>query len=349
MAEKDDFSKNSVTIKSIADEMGISFSTVSKALNNSELVKEETRLAVVQKAIEMDYSPNMLARGLRGKATKTIATIFNDTVNSVLAYMLHSITSEMAVYGYTMLTSDPQFDEKSERNAILSIISRKPDFVIISPATTNLDNLRLLEGLSDRLIVFSERIIGIDCNYVHVDYEMGGYLSASTMLTNGHKKILIITEPLSFPISHHFVKGIHKAYNEFGLPFDESFIKYAHTTVESGYQTVSNLWDENKSDFEPRFTGVITFCDIVAHGVYKALQMRGKNIPQDVSVIGFDDNQLNEFSAPPLSTIRLPSSKMAEACISIIKSKLLEKNKGTFYYSLMPCLIMRKSVMPIQC
>ncbi|MCD2493030.1 LacI family transcriptional regulator [Lacrimispora sp. NSJ-141] len=337
---------SNVTIKTIANELGVSFSTVSKALNNSNLVKEETRQIVWEKAKELHYSPNMLARGLRGKETKIIAAIINDTVNSVISYMLNAITCEMNKYGYTLLVCDPQFDKDTERNIILSILSKQPDFVIFSPATCNMDNLRLFSGREGELILMGRKIQGIDCNYVDVDYEAGGYLSGSTILAQGHKDVIILCEPLDFPLSRRFVSGVERAFKEYGLPFDSSRIRYTQTTVESGFGVLNSMWDEEAQDYSPKFTAVISFCDIVAHGAYKSLYMHKKRIPEDVSVIGFDDNPLNEFSMPPLTAVRLPSESITRNCVSILKSKLLQKSSNIYCDSIMPVLSWRKSVGP---
>jgi LacI family transcriptional regulator len=335
-----------VTIKSIAEEMGISFSTISKALNNNECIKEETRRAVLDKAYEMGYSPNMLARGLKNKQTKTIGVIFNDVENTVLTHIFKTISIEMAKYGHMTFICDAQFDEKIEQASILSLLSRMPDFLILSPTTANRDNICLCRDIWNRVILLGDRIPGINCHYVHVDYELGGYLSACELLSKGHRNNLIITEPLSFPISNQYVQGIRRAYGEYGLSLEEGRIKYAHASLDNGFSTMMDLWDNTKGAFKFPITGVLIFCDSMAHGVYKALERVGKKIPEDISVIGHDDNPLSGFSMPPLSTVHLPKEKMAESCISIMKSILVEGKQDLSYYSLAPYFISRKSVGP---
>lgn len=338
-----------VTIKMIAREVGLSFATVSKALNDSELVKPETKQLILSKAQEMGYTPNMLAKGLRGKSTKMIAVIINDTVNSVISHVINDISGKMNEYGYTLLTADPQFDEKNERNIILSILSKQPDFVLYSPATVRKDNLALLSSLNDRLIVFCKDndAADIPCNTIFVDYEAGGYMAAITLLDLGHKDMLVLSEPLDFPLSSQFVTGIRRAYAQKGMRLEDERIRNVFTTVESGYQAIVSLRDASTGVFRTPFTAVITFCDIVAHGVYRAMRSFGMRIPQDVSVIGFDDNPLNEFSDPPLASIKLPSDKIAECCNTIIRAKLFEKKPDIYHFSIMPYIIPRGSIAPL--
>lgn len=336
--------KKPVTIKSIAQELGISFSTVSKALNGNPLIKEDTRKLVEEKAKEMGYTPNSLAKGLRGNSTKTIAVIFNDIENPVLTHIFRNLAVEMAKYGYTTMIFDSQFSEKVERNNILTVLSRQPDFIILEPTTTNPANLQLLKDFSHKLILQGARYESFNCHHVHVDYALGGYLAASELLSKGHEHCLVITEPLTFPTSEQFLLGIRKAYDEYGLSLSEDYIYTTHASITNGYQTIRLLWDNEKKQFTLPFTGVLTFCDTLAHGVYKAVTQYNMEIPKDISVIGFDDNPLTEFSMPPLTTVHLPKEKMAEGCISILHSVLLDHHSEKHVFSLDPYLKKRKSV-----
>lgn len=344
MPVKQEQSGKNVTLKSIAEEMGISFSTVSKALNNSSLVKEETRRAVLEKAQKMGYAPNMMARGLRNKTTKTIGVIFNDIENTVWAHIFKTISIEMAKYGYTTLIGDGQFDESIERTSILSFLSRLPDFVILSPATANTENLALFAGMMDRVIVLGQQIPEVNCHYVNVDYGVSGYLSACELLEKGHRDIMIFTSPPVFPISWQYVHGIQRAYQEYGVPFDEKRLILMHTSIENGCHSIMELWDADKGEFQIPFTGVMTICDLMAYGIYKGLKRVGKRVPEDISVIGHDDNPLSGFSMPPLTTVHLPVKKMAESCLSIMRSALLENKREIRHYFLEPSFIRRKSV-----
>ncbi|MDR1132809.1 MAG: LacI family transcriptional regulator [Synergistaceae bacterium] len=345
MADNNGSGGSNITIKSIAKEIGLSFSTVSKALNGSSLVKEETRASVLEKAREMGYSPNMLARGLRKKTTKSIGVIFNDVENTVWIRIFKKISIEMAKYGYTTLIGDGQFDQNIERSHIMSFLSRMPDFVILSPSTASTDNLALFADMTDRLIVLGERIPNINCHYVDVDYATGGYMSASELLENGHTDNIIFTVPPEFPISTQYVQGIMRAYSEYGVPFEKERLIYKHTSIDSGYSSVMDLWDAEKEAFSIHFTGVMVFCDLMAHGIYKALRKLGKRIPEDISVIGHDDNPLSEFSKPPLTTVCLPTEKMTESCLAIIKSVLIDDNKEICHYFLDPTFVRRESVI----
>ncbi|GKS13211.1 LacI family transcriptional regulator [Paenibacillus chitinolyticus] len=333
-----------ITIKSIAKELNISFSTVSKALNNNPAIKEETRKLVLNKANEMGYTPNSLAKGLRSNSTKTIAIVFNDIENPVLTYIFRNISIQMADHGYTTMIFDSQFSEQTERANLLTVLSRQPDFIILEPTSMNPANLQLLAEMSNRLILQGVRYETLSCHHVHVDYARGGYLAACEMLSNGHRDCLVITEPLSFPTSEQFVLGIEQAYHEYGVPFNKDRVQITHSSIANGFQTMQKLWDYDAHAFRIPFTGVLTFDDNLAYGVYKAAMQFNLKIPEDISVIGFDDNPLSAFSMPPLTTIHLPKEKMAENHISILQSALLKGRTETCFFSSDPFLVPRGSV-----
>lgn len=333
-----------VTIKSIAEELGVSFSTVSKSLNDSPAVKDETREMVIEKARSMGYSPNMLARGLRTKSTKTIAVIFNDVENPVLTYIFKTISIYMAKYGYTTLICDSQFSCQTERSTISTVLSRLPEAVIIAPATTSYNNIDLLLDSSSNIIVFDENQRGVDCNFVDVDYEYGGYVSACELLSKGHRDILIITEPLDYPYSSYYVRGIRTAFSEYRVEFREDYIKFVHSSLESACSIVLSLWDAATHTFELPFSAAMCFGDNFALGVYKAAAQLGLSIPNDISVIGFDNNEVCEFANPPLTTVHLPRERMASSCIEILESGMEQEKRGKLTFSLSPHLVSRKSV-----
>ena len=333
-----------VTIKCIAEELGISFSTVAKSLTGDPKIKKETRELVTTKAKEMGYSINMLARGLRTSSMKTIAVIFNDIENPVLTYIFKTISIFMAKYGYTTLFADSQFDATTEKSLIRSVLSRLPDFVVIAPATTDKQNVKILLSSIKNVIVLDSIPEDSDRHFVDVDYKYGGYISACNLLSNGHRDILVITEPLIYPYSTYYRDGINKAFDEYGIDFDDSCLRFAHSSLESACNIVLDLWDKDNKKFRVPLTAVMCFSDNFALGVYKAASLLGLSIPADISVIGFDNNDICEFTSPPLTTVHLPKERMAQVCIEIMESILVRRDEKEFRFSLAPHFVERNSV-----
>lgn len=333
------------TIRTIADALGISFSTVSKALNDNPRVREETKKLVRAKAEELHYTPNALAKSLRGNSTRSVCIVMNDTANSVIATLLSELSKQLSARNYLTMYSDPQFDSANERRAIQAILSRQPDYIIYSPSKSDSDNFQLLEDVKQKVVVFGEPDNRFPFDYIHVDYAYGGYLAARRLLSIGHRRIQIITQPTDFPLSAQFVSGIQRAFTEYGLTMDPNSVMFnCESTVAEGYRLMESLWDPASESYRQPFTAVMTFCDIIAHGVYKNLFSHHVRIPEDISVIGFDDNPFNTFSAPPLTTVRLPSMQMAAACVDVLDTKIKDPASAPQIRYTMPTLIDRASV-----
>jgi DNA-binding LacI/PurR family transcriptional regulator len=336
-----------VTIKNIAEQLGISFSTVAKALNNDPLVKEETRKRVHDKAAQLGYLPNSLARGLRSKTTKTIGVILNDIENPTRTHIVKRISVDLAKYGYTTLIFDSLYDLTIERKNISTALSRLPDSIVISPVSVHSDNLSLLGNMYDRTVILSRMYEAVPANYVHMDHRRGGYISASTMLNNGHSCNLIFAEPPDFPSSEQFLDGVRQAYEEYGISYNEAMMVYGTPSLEVGFQGISDLYDLQKKEFKIPITGVIASCDLFAFGVYRAASKFGIRIPEDISIIGYDDNPMAALSTPPLTTMYMPKEAIATHCSEILISKLINKDPVIKSYSLEPYLVQRESIRKI--
>ena len=338
-----------VTIKSIAKELGVSFSTVSKALNDNPNIKEETRNAVLSKAKEMGYTPNSLARSLRSNESLTIAVILNDIENPVLTHIFKRISDEMAKFGYTTIIMDSYFDLDTEQKNISVILAQKPDFIIWEPSSTGLENLKYFSAMTDRLILLGPRFPVSGIHQVSVDYRAGGYETAMNMLSCGHRDNLVLTVPLTAPNSSSYVDGIRSAYREFGLELSKDrILTTPYSTVAGGFTQINRLWDMITGKFRIPFSGVMSFDDNMACGVLKAVRQFGLRVPEDVSITGFDDNPLIAFFNPALSTVHLPQEEIAESCLNIIKARLRDNDTEIQGYYIRPHLVKRESVCDLR-
>ena len=338
---------SNVTIKDIARKLDVSFSTVAKALNDDPVVAEETRKRVQEKAKEMGYFPNLMAIGLRSKSTRSIGMILNDLENPTRSYILKKISMKMVQHGFTPFIFDSAYDESIEKQNILNLLSRMPEGILISPVASQFTNVRLLEKVYDRTIILSVENKGIPTNYVHMDHIKGGFIAASTMLSKGHTENLIIMEPSDYPSAVQFHAGATKAYNDFGIKLKEKYFSYAYPNIGGGAKAVLDFFDAGKRHFKHPITGIIASNDLMAVGVYKAAQQIGLNIPDDISVIGYDDLPIASLVTPRLSTLIYPKEKIAEHCTDILLSKLLDDDPNIFKFSLEPDIVLRESIKDI--
>lgn len=333
-------SSGPVTIKSIAEALGISFSTVSKALNNDPAISQQTRELVQAKAKEMNYTRNYFAQSLRQKGSKTIAIIVNDIEIPAYGEMIAIISGKLAAHGYTTMVSDSQYSEEFERSAIRTVLSRMPEAVIITPADPTGNNIQLLEPMYDRTLVLGDLQGTAKTSSLYVDHRLAGRLSAGHMLYNGVEQNLILGGPEGYQSSDLFLQGVRDAYEKANAPFDEGMVLRFKPDQQTAYRRFMELWQETPDFCE----GVICFCDSMAFGIYRAARELGLNIPEDLSVIGYDDGPANDFTDPPLTTIHMPKDLVAAQCAQYVVDRLVSGNTQLQSYKLQPYLADRGSV-----
>ena len=330
-----------VTIKSIAEALGISFSTVSKALNGDPAISETTRLTVEKKAKEMNYTRNYFAQSLRQKGSRTVAIIVNDIDIPAYGEMIAIISGKLAAHGYTTMVSDSRYSEEFERSSIRTVISRMPEAVIVAPADPSGPNLKLLESMYQNTLVLGDIGDMAQVSSLTVDHRLAGLLTARHLLKNGVQHNLILGGPEGYQSSELYLAGLRDGYQEFGIPFPENRVLRFRPDQQTAYRRFVELWQE-----EPGFCdGVACFCDSMAFGIYRACRELDLRIPEDISIIGYDDGPANEFTAPPLTSIHMPKDLVGAQCAQFVINRLVSGDSQLHKCKLEPHLVDRGSVV----
>ncbi|MBP5288338.1 MAG: LacI family DNA-binding transcriptional regulator [Clostridia bacterium] len=330
---------NGVTIKSIAERLGVSFSTVSKALNGNPTVNPKTRRLVEETAKEMNYTRNVFASGLRQKGSRTVAIIVNDIDIPAYGEMIAAISGKLAEYGYSTMISDSRYSEEFERNSIRTMLSWHPEAVIIAPADPAGENLNLLLPLQNNTLVIGDPE-DKRFNSVSVDHFYAGFASAEKLLKNGVRSNLVLGGPVGYRSGDLYLSGIRSAYEKNGMELAEKRVFHFKPDQRTAFRTFTDFWNESGEKCE----GVLCFCDSMAYGVYRAAREMGLSIPADISVIGYDDGPANEFTQPPLTTVHMPKDLIAGHCADFVISRLVNKDTAPYNYRLKPYLANRESV-----
>lgn len=331
-----------VTIKDIAEALGVSFSTVAKALNDDPRISDQTKTMVKKKAQEMHYVRNYFAHSLRHQESYTIAIILSDIDIPVYAEMITKLSSDLSRHGYTTIVSSPHYSEEAERNCIQSVLSRMPKAVILSPASPSSKNVKLLEALYPNTLILGEPTPDVKTNYLALGHRHAGYLNAKHLLENGRQKNLIMCGLNEYESSLLFYQGVQDAYREAGLTIDEKLVSWFRPNETAGYQRFMEVWEANPGCFD----GVVCFCDSLAFGVYRAARKLGLSIPDDISVVGYDDNPTNDFTAPPLTSVHQPKDLLTQYCMEFALKCLKNEEAELQTWQLEPVLSQRNSVCP---
>jgi len=331
-----------VTIRDIAEKANVSIATVSRVINNkSEGVGEETRKRILKLVKELGYQPNALARGLVTKKTKTVGLIIPDITNPFFADIARGVEDQANLFGYNVFLCNTDDDLDKENKYINALKEKYVDGIIFtSSSIPNQNHIVELIKTGIPTILMDRQIDDKHVVGIFIDNLLGGYIATKHLLELGYSRIACITGPLFLKSAVERLQGYEKALNEYGMEVDNEIVAEGTYKMESGYETAKELLAK----------GVRTFfvCnDIMALGVCKAVKESGYNIPEDVSVVGFDDIQISHVIEPPLTTVRQPSYDMGKEAIKMLVKLIEGKKIRKKIVKFKPELVIRQSTKAI--
>ena len=318
---------------------GVSKSTVSRVINNYPHISPDKRARVLKVMEEIGYTPNTSAQKLRGQKTTTIGVIVPRIVNPFFSYLVESIEKEGYQRGYQTIIF--QSHEDSERElSFLNLLKGKQVDGLIMTAYEN-DWSLINSYLQYGPIVLcneytSERFVPMIC----IDQFAASYKGVQHLIDRGHRKIAYCTGGLFTDIAKYKDRnfGYQKALEEAGIEINPNWILINRHTIEDGRTVLHQILD-----MKDRPTAVFTGSDEVAAGIIMEARKEGVRIPEDLAVIGFDDQPLAQLVYPELTTIRQPVSEMGQLAMDVLVQRLIGKNNENTMHILPFELIIRGS------
>jgi LacI family transcriptional regulator len=303
-------------MKDVANQAGVSATTVSHVINQTRHVEDATREAVEAAMLELGYQPNSLARSLRSGETKTIGLIVPDGSNLFFADIARRIEDVGYQHGYSVILCNSDNDLKKQRNYINTLIAKQVDGLIFISAGESKEDLQRLAD-SGIPVVVADRIVPLSlADVVLLENEKAGYVAAKHLTDLGHRCIGCITGPSDVSPSQLRVDGYKRALAEVGeIPRPEQIVS-GDFTFKSGASGMEKLLSAL-----PRPTAVFVLNDMMAIGAISKARRMGFSVPEDVSVVGFDDIELASAQTPRLTTMAQPIHEIAE----IATRRLIEK------------------------
>lgn len=337
------------TIKDIARKCGVSVSAVSMALSDKpNRISENTRRIVQEAAAELHYQPNRAAVSLVNRRSKMIGIVVNDVRNTHIASLFMAINKEIEEKDYSMLCHVMDNGEMKLDSRLIHLIASENIAALIWAKSLETDKPEELRALQQNIKSLDIPVItmdeyGFDCRGVDVcfDYRQGAYLATRHLLECGHRRIGCLSGEKSFRVSQERIAGYTQALTEFGIPMDEGIIYYGDYGMESGYKALPYFMGQ-------RVSAIFSFNDEMAFGIYQAARNYGIRIPEQLSVIGFDDVPFADVMEVPLSTVRVPIAEMGRF-IGIKTIELLEEKQkqGRERVIYKPDLLLRASTQNI--
>jgi LacI family transcriptional regulator len=325
-------------IYDVAKKAGVSIVTVSKVINNSQTVREGNRQKVLQAMKELNYNPSAAARSLASGRTGTIGLLIDSLSDTFLSSALSAINGYLEDNGYFLALSLIHYSNNGNSNTpFLFQQDRVDGLLIVSPVCEDMYILDL-KGKKIPFVLLDNQKFHPSIPSVIVNNYKGGYDATRHLLELGHKRILHISGPEPYMSSMDREAGYKAAILEAGL--EPLIINSSEFSIESGYEIARQLINENKTD---DFTAIFAADDYIALGVIDAFKNENIKVPADISVIGYDDQELASAFHPGLTTIRQPAEEMgrlgAEILLKIIRGEVKRYNT----VKLDPTLVIRES------
>lgn len=338
-----------VTIKDIAKALGLSTSTVSRALRDSYEISPETKKLVLEYAARINYHPNPIALSLKERRSRSIGVIVSEIANSFFSQAIDGIESIAYKNGYNVIISQTRESFDREVSNIHYLTSRSIDGLIVSVASETKDFSTFRE-LNDRgmPIVFFDRIVNeVNTHKVVVDNYKGAYDATKHLLENGYRQIAAIANSEVLSITKDRLAGYKAALADHGIKEKESFIKYCGhgglvlSEVEQAVNELVSL--KNRPD------AILALGDKLTTGALRILKANNLKVPDNIGLMGFSNSDMTELIEPPLSIIKQPAFEMGEIATELLLQLLESKRPVTDFETrtLAPQLIIRDSATPI--
>lgn len=316
--------KQVITLKDVAEAVGYSVNTVSRALREKDDIAKETREYIKQVAIELGYISNAAATSLRLGYTNTIAVILGDISNPHFAIIMKEVEDRAAKLGYTSFLLSTNEDEEQESRAIQSAVNKNVDGIIICPTQKSEKNIAYLKSTGVPFVLIGRRYHQITTDYVVCDDELGGYQATKFLLENGHRDILILTGPSYISSAQERLTGYCKALKEYGVPVRDDLILETAVTSGNNSTILSGLAQKGV-----RYSAIFAFSDLLAWEAWSYLEQIGKHVPEDCSLVGFDYIQSRIPLPIQLCTISSHKFKMSVAAVDLLIERMKKKNEAS--------------------
>ena len=333
--------QKNVTIKTIAEAVGMSMSGVSKALNDYPDINEETKRIVVEKAIELGYTPNLNARNLVKNTSNSIGLIVKDTDTSY-GELIKDLSRVAESNGLNLLIADSDRNRETEIKHVRSMLESRVKGIIIVPVSGEISEIKKAVSFRVPIIFLGGWVTSPKENVVAQDNGCGTDMAMDYLFGLGHRDIAYISDKVRSNSNQVKIDVYMKRMREAGLE-PAVFIDDGSGMVESGSRQTARMLDSGS-----RFTAILASKDLVAIGAMEEIRSRNLSVPEDISVMGFGGTAMSSLPMIDLTTIAQPKKDIAENLIRILNAQSEAGHDAIpKHYFARPELIERKSCRPV--
>jgi LacI family repressor for deo operon, udp, cdd, tsx, nupC, and nupG len=329
------------TMKDVAQLAGVSTATVSRALMNPDKVSPSTRKRVDDAVLESGYSPNALARNLRRNESKTIITVVPDICDPYYSEIIRGIEDAAVEHGYLVLVADGRNHSKKEASFANFVFAKQADGILLLGNDLPFEANKAEQKNLPPMVMACEFSPDLELPTVHIDNLTSAFEAVNYLTQMGHKRIAQVSGPKSATLSQFRQQGYQQALRRAGITMNPIYLISGDLSFESGAKAVRQLL----VGAEPP-TAIFFHNDMMAIGAIREAKKLGLRIPQDLSIVGFDDIQFAQYCEPPLTTVAQPRYEIGRQTMLMLLELLRGHDVRAGSRLLDTKLMVRESVAP---
>jgi LacI family transcriptional regulator len=329
-------------MKQVAQKAGVSISTVSHVINNTRVVSDDVRRRVLGIIAEMRYVPSAVARSLKNDKTNTIGVLVPNSSNPYFAELIRWIEDAAFELGYNIILCNAHGGGQKQTAYLRLLTEKRIDGLVLVASGADDEQDLLLRHETVPIIQLDRALPGLDADLILAGQEEGAWQATRHLIELGHRQIACVSGPADLPRSRERVGGFLRAMEEAGLAVPEGAIVHAEFTSAGGHAAFGSLLARPQ-----RPTAVFVASDLMAIGVLCAACGAGVRVPDELSVVGYDDIGGASYAAPPLTTIAPPKREMARLAIHQLIERIRGGHAPHRSVALASSLVVRASTAPL--
>lgn len=305
------------TIREVARLAGVAPITVSRVINHSGYISDQTRQKVEAAVSQLGYVPNTLSQSLRWKQTGMLALLLTDVTNPFWTTVARGVEDAASEAGYHVILCNTDESPEKQASYLSALLQKRVDGILLVPARDDLEDIQQALKLHVPLVVLDRRLKQQLVDSVRCDSEQGAYQLTRLLLERGHRQITLLTGPEEVATAADRFQGYRRALREAGLGETAETVFHGTFTVESGQEMAYRALAAN-----PRPTAIVAGNNFIAIGMMQALRQAGIRMPEDISVVGFDDLPVSLLIDPFLTVAAQPAYEMGQEALKMLIQRL---------------------------
>lgn len=309
------------TLQDVATKAGVAPITASRVLNNSGYVSQKTRERVELAAKELQYVPNSLASSLRSNRTNILALLLADISNPFWTTVARGVEDAANAEGFSVILCNTDEKANKQEEYVDLLLRKRVDGFLLVPTSASTDSIRQIQQQKTPLVLLDRSVPDLAVDTVRCDTYGSAYQLATHLLDLGHSRIAILAGPRYISTSIERVEAVYQAMNDRNIALDMRLVCYGEYAIESGYAMAQQVINEQP-------TAIVAGNNFIAVGTGHLLQERNFRVPQDISVVCFDDVPLSWASEPFLTVAVQPAYEMGRCATELLLRRITQKELG---------------------